>query len=412
MIQETNILKDVYDYVGRFISYPSEHARIAHVAWIAHTYLLKSFYATPRLTVLSPEKRSGKTRLLEITKLLVQNPQGMVSPSPASLYTLIECLETTPTLLIDEIGRLLERKDIGEFVAIVEAGFQPGHTVPRVTLDGTRRVENFAVYAPILMAGIDNNRMPDTVLDRSITLRMRRHIGPRLKYRNRDANEGHALAARLAAWAASVSDRASGIEPIMPDDLNDREQDKWEPLFIVGRLADLSETDVTDVTDVTDDFGWEQRIRKAALALSNEDKEGETPSNSEALLRDIYGVFYNEFSTLDCIRTTDLLDKLNCLEEAPWSSYLYGRPLDGRGLAKILRPHNIKRTTIRFDGKPDKGYHRSDFEDAFNRYLGHPKTTVTRVTAVTSVTSNPSFRDSENPSTLSTLDEFEKELAY
>src|SRR5258708_7843870 len=114
-MQQENILDAIYNYVSKFIVYPSEHAKVAHVAWIAHTGLLLAFYATPRLMILSPEKRSGKTRLLEITKLLVQNPIGMVSPSPASLYTLIEGSEVAPTLLIDEVGRLLERKDISDF---------------------------------------------------------------------------------------------------------------------------------------------------------------------------------------------------------------------------------------------------------------------------------------------------------
>src|SRR5690349_15753670 len=116
MLEEKNILDEIYDYVGRFIAYPSEAAKIAHVAWIAHTYLLDSFYATPRLTILSPEKRSGKTRLLEITKLLAQNAKAMVSPSPSSLYTYIELEEVTPSFLIDEVGRLLEKKEISDFI--------------------------------------------------------------------------------------------------------------------------------------------------------------------------------------------------------------------------------------------------------------------------------------------------------
>jgi hypothetical protein len=89
-MRQPNILDEVYDFVGRYIYYPSEHAKVLHVAWIAHTHLVTSFNATPRLAILSPEKRSGKTRLLEVTKLLVQNPVSMVSPSPASLYSLIE----------------------------------------------------------------------------------------------------------------------------------------------------------------------------------------------------------------------------------------------------------------------------------------------------------------------------------
>ena len=151
-MRQQNILDEIYEFVGRYIYYPSDHARLLHVAWIAHTHLIKSFNATPRLAILSPEKRSGKTRLLEITKLLVQNPIPMVSPSPASLYSLIEAEKITPTFLIDEIGRLLEKKEISDFLSIVEAGFQPGQTVRRVSLENGRNVEEYKTYAPILMA--------------------------------------------------------------------------------------------------------------------------------------------------------------------------------------------------------------------------------------------------------------------
>lgn len=391
---QKNILDDVYDYVGRFIAYPSEHAKVADVAWIAHTYLTKQFeelgYTTPRLLIISPAKRSGKSRFIDITALLVQSPDSMISPSPASLYTSIECSEVIPTLLIDEVGRILERKDISEFLTIVEAGFQPGRTIPRVTFntEGKRKLERFKVYAPMLMAGIDNGRMPDTITDRSIILRMRRNIGARLSYRpRRHAAEGQALAEKLAVWATEVIDRVKEIEPVMPDQLNDREQDKWEPLFIVGQLADV--TDVTDVTNVTAvSGGWLDRIRLAALDLSKEDKDTEETSKSELMLKDIDNVFRNnDFGKIDRIKTVEILSKLNNIDESPWSTYNYGKPLEGGGLARILKPYHIRPRTIRFDKDTDKGYYKSDFEDAFKRYLGvHPETPVTPVTYVTPVT--------------------------
>ena len=388
---EQNILDEVYNYMGRFIAFPSEHAKVATVAYVAYTYLTDAFYYAPRLTVLSPEKRSGKTRLLEIVKLLVQNPIGMVSPSPASLYTLIDGSEITPTLLIDEIGRILERKDIADFLAIVEAGFHAGQTVPRVTFDsnGKRKVEHLKVSSPMLMAGIDNGRLPDTIVDRSIILRMRRNIGKKLSYRPRKhAAEGQALATKLAEWARDNIDKAKNIEPFLPDELNDREQDKYEPLFIVGQLADMSVTDTTDVTIVTDKVGWVSRIKRAALELSKEDKDIEPSSNSELLLKDIYNIFNNDvFADIQKMKTVDLLEKLNGVDESPWSAYLYGKPLDGRGLAKLLKPHHIRPKPIRVDEVPEKGYYRSDFEDAWKRYLEvHPETTVTSVTEVTPVT--------------------------
>lgn len=391
---QKNILDEVHDYVGRFIAYPSEHARVADVSWIAHTYLTKAFeelgYTTPRLLIISPAKRSGKSRFIDITALLVQSPDSMISPSPASLYTSIECSEKIPTLLIDEVGRILERKDISEFLTIVEAGFQPGRTIPRVTFnaEGKRKIERFKVYAPMLMAGIDNGRMPDTILDRSIILRMKRNIGTRLSYRPRKhAANGQALAEKLATWASEVIDKVKEIEPVMPHELNDREQDKWEPLFIVGQLADV--TDVTDVTNVTAvSGGWLDRIRLASLELSKEDKDTDPASNSELLLKDICNIIHDDdFGSKDRIRTADVTGKLHAIDESPWSNYNFGRPLDGSGLARLLKPYGIRPKTIRFDKETDKGYYKSDFEDAFKRYLGvHQETPVTYVTDVTSVT--------------------------
>ena len=70
-MQQENILDEVYDYVGRFVAFPSEAAKVAAVAYIAYTYLTEAFYYAPRLTILSPEKRSGKTRLLEVMLSLI-----------------------------------------------------------------------------------------------------------------------------------------------------------------------------------------------------------------------------------------------------------------------------------------------------------------------------------------------------
>jgi hypothetical protein len=381
---QQNILDEIYDFLGKYVWFPNDYYRAAVTAWVAHTALIDVFeeqgYATPRLAVLSPEKRSGKTRLLEIIKLLVQNPKSMLSPSSASLYTLIELSDVTPTLLLDEIGRMLERKDISEFLAIVEAGFQPGQSVSRVSLETVRKVEDFRIYAPMLMAGIDNGRMPDTIFDRSINLRMRRNIGKRLKYRPRvHAAEGLTLGAKLADWGSSVSEKVKDLDPVLPDELNDREQDKWEPLFIVGRLADMPVTDVTGVTIVTDVLeGWETRIKRAALELSKEDKDIEPASNNQILLRDIYDIVK---TIEDKISSSSLLDGLNSLEYSPWRTYLHDKPLDGRGLAKMLGPFSIKPKTIRFKEKVDKGYYKSDFKEAFEQYLElQAETTVTSVT--------------------------------
>src|SRR6516225_3015805 len=62
-------------FLKRFVVYPSEHALVAHVLWIAHCHLMDCWETTPRLAFMSAEPGSGKTRALEVTALFVPNPK-------------------------------------------------------------------------------------------------------------------------------------------------------------------------------------------------------------------------------------------------------------------------------------------------------------------------------------------------
>lgn len=37
-----DLMDAIYDFLGRFIAYPSEAAHVAHVLWIQHTHLMDS----------------------------------------------------------------------------------------------------------------------------------------------------------------------------------------------------------------------------------------------------------------------------------------------------------------------------------------------------------------------------------
>ena len=38
--QGQRMLRSVYDFTGRFVAYPSEHAHVAHVLWIVHAHMM------------------------------------------------------------------------------------------------------------------------------------------------------------------------------------------------------------------------------------------------------------------------------------------------------------------------------------------------------------------------------------
>ena len=58
------LLSDIHAFLGRFIAYPTEHTRVAHTLWIAHTHCMEAWDSTPRIAFLSPEPGSGKSRCL------------------------------------------------------------------------------------------------------------------------------------------------------------------------------------------------------------------------------------------------------------------------------------------------------------------------------------------------------------
>src|SRR4051812_46384726 len=60
--QGERVLQSVYDFLGRFVSYPSEHAHVAHALWSVHAHMMDVWDSTPRLAFLSAEPASGKTR--------------------------------------------------------------------------------------------------------------------------------------------------------------------------------------------------------------------------------------------------------------------------------------------------------------------------------------------------------------
>ena len=54
------LLDDMRGFLCRFVSYPSEHAAIAHTLWIAHTHLMGAWESTARLSFLSPNRDQVK----------------------------------------------------------------------------------------------------------------------------------------------------------------------------------------------------------------------------------------------------------------------------------------------------------------------------------------------------------------
>jgi hypothetical protein len=374
------LLDDASAYLKRFVSYPSEHTRVAHTLWCAHTHLVEAFESTGRLAFLSPEPESGKTRALEATEPVVARPISTVNASAAYLFRKAGDEAGPPTVLFDEIDTIFgpkakEHEDIRGFI---NAGHRRGATYGRCVVHGSTVVtEEVPVYSAVAMAGL--GWLPDTLLSRSIIIRMRRRLKTEKvePFRQRiHVREGQEIGRRLAGWAKSVLKDAEAARPEMPAGVEDRQADAWEPLLVVADLVGGE---------------WPQKAREAAVALVTAARETPTSLNLR-LLEDLRTVFLNRLVAVEQAQphglpTKTILDGLCALEDSPWQTINKGERLSPDQLSRRLRDYSVKRTNLRLTPgvrEQTKGYPIALLADAWRRYLSLiPRDAVPPVTSVT-----------------------------
>ena len=139
----------------------------------------------------------------------------------------------------------------------------------------------------------------------------------------------------------------------MPDGIEDRDADVWEALLAVADLAGGH---------------WPDTARVAAVAavadsMRNTESLGVSPAPRPP--------HRLPQSSTDRLSSASALTNLRGIEESPWDSINRdGSALNPRGLAQRLSRYGIKSGNIKGDdGKVLKGYFRSQFMDAWIRYL-------------------------------------------
>lgn len=347
------LLDEVSAFIRRYVSAPSEHALVALTLWTAHAHALDACDSSPRIALLSPEPGSGKTRTLEVLEVLVTRPMHALNASAAAVFRTID--KARPTLLLDEVDALWGHRGKDEAAedlrALLNAGHRAGATIPRC-VGPKHEVTLFPVYCAVALAGLGD--LPDTLMTRSIVIRMRRrapgeHVEP---FRHRVVEPvGHRLRDRLAAWTDAVYPKLDGAWPAMPNGITDRPADTWEALLAIADAAGGH---------------WPATARTACVELCKVVASREA-SLGVRLLTDLRTVFGDE----ERLATETILERLHKLDEAPWAD-LRGRPLDARGLARRLGGYEVSSTQLKVDGTKYRGYRREDLWDAWTRYLPPP----------------------------------------
>src|SRR5437763_6793359 len=105
------ILAELHATITRYVVLPSPEAIDAVVLWIAATHAQPAWAHAPRLVIWAPERRCGKTRLLDLVDALCHQPLITANASPAAVYRSIT--DDPPVLLVDEVDTIFGPKAEG-----------------------------------------------------------------------------------------------------------------------------------------------------------------------------------------------------------------------------------------------------------------------------------------------------------
>lgn len=186
--------------------------------------------------------------------------------------------------------------------------------------------------------------MPDTTRDRCIPITLRRATREELDtvrpfYHYEVEDEAAALAERIHDWSQTVTLRLRDYRPEVIRELSPRQWEVSMPLVSMAHIC-----------------GCEDEVKVALVRVLTAQEASTT------IEQDLLSLIRDAFGSGDKIIGSDLLIYL--ADKDPRFS-----GLSGKGLANKLTPFGAKSGTIRIGNKTYKGYLKSSFADAWERYL-------------------------------------------
>ena len=354
-VNGAELLNDIAAFIRRHVSL-SDGLTDTVTLWIAVTWIHARLDISPFMNLTSATKRCGKSLLLEVLGEFVFRPLPVGGRlTSAVLFRTIE--KYAPTILLDEADTFF-RDDL-ELRGIVNGSQRRSSACILRSVGDDHEPRQFTTWCPKAIAGIGG--LPDTVIDRSIVVRLERRL-PNISlasWRDRDKAAVENMRRQLARW---IADNETAIVADLsavtfPGGLNDRARDAWESLLAIGNTAGGE---------------WAGRGGRAwrACEVVMANTAGEETGARETLLADLLTIFEAE-GWPKALGSQTLIDKLIAMEGRPWGEWSRGKSLSAHGLSKLLKPFEIRSRKVRVPGKSGtvQGYPLADLRPVWGRYL-------------------------------------------
>jgi putative DNA primase/helicase len=338
-------LEKVVETISRYVAMQFG-AAVAVALWIAYCHAFKAFVYSPRLNIFSPEKRCGKTVLLDVMAPMTPRSLRTENVTPAVLFRLVD--SQSPTLLLDECDTYLRDND--ELRGLLNAGHKRGACALRCEGENNN-VRGFKAFAPAVLAGI--GELPGTLHDRSIVIPLVRAKPGEVaaRFDSRQTQLETELCRKLARWTGDNLAALETADPILPPNAFNRLADNWRPLFAMAELAGGD---------------WPQRAADAFDLLTSK-TDSDAQGINTMLLADVREAF--SATNADRLFSKALVEALLVMSDRPWNEIRKGHPISENWLAYRLRAFDVASKTLRIGTDRAKGYDLADFNEAFERFL-------------------------------------------
>jgi putative DNA primase/helicase len=231
-VNGATLLNAIQELIERYAILPAG-ASVALALWILHTYLLDAAEASPILAITSPEKRCGKTVVLELMQALTFKPLPAANITAPALFRTVESLR--PTLPIDEADSFL--RDNEELRGVLNSGHRRKFAFVLRCDGDAHEPRQFSTWCAKAIALI--GKLPSTLEDRSIVISMRRKSREERVKRivaSVLTSETDVLCRMAARWARDNTESLRFADPLIPY-LHDRAADCWRPLLAIAEQA-------------------------------------------------------------------------------------------------------------------------------------------------------------------------------
>jgi hypothetical protein len=350
------VLEIALSQTGRYLR-TAELRRVVGVLWGAHTHFVHHplivLDISPRLMFRAPTSRCGKTRGLQVIKLLT--PRALME----SLLTTSSFVETAhllqPTLFIDECDKILKAKEKTELHAVLLASHErESASTSKMIPDEEQGHKLHFRKTWLTFAGTSKGDFPDDQFqNRCIFIDMARN-SPQdrpTKFRKRRCAVLTECRQKIARWAADLTELP---DVQMPVELPDFVADNWEPLFQIAALAGGR---------------WPHLVREAALASYRLDVETAPSDRDMAFLIDLHTVMQGK----QWMWCETIAAELCALDDPAdnWKMARRGLPIDDQWVGFRLRHWIGKGQTERISvgTKRVRGIYTDKLRDVFSRYV-------------------------------------------